>query len=217
MRMKNVIVSCSLFLAVFFTCSSVIYAKDAKPIIKGLKNTAIWSPPDISKGEDAFKKASIKLHFDTKVRPLRLSVKAAAQSGMRYLIEFKENPKQNEPYAVTLPVNFKCDEDLNFILDEYEDIAEGYYVQIGEYDFNNDGRPEVIVGGGDGVSYMCVNIFRYHPPEEKMRNEDWELVGKFSGQVEAIIEGQSIRLPYGSQGLESEQTWVKDKFVETGK
>lgn len=202
-------------LMVFLILTLGCFAHSADLIIDGVPNTAIWTSPDVSKGEDYFKKTSINLHFTTKIKPLRFTVKPAAQSGMSYIIEFKDNPKPYESYAITLPVDFVCDSELsNILIDGYDNIEEGIYVQIAEYDFIGDGIPEVIIAAGDGVAYMCMNIFKYNPPELEMKNEDWKLIGKFSGQDRAAIDGQSILFKHGSRGFAEDIICTKEKCFD---
>jgi hypothetical protein len=181
-------------------------------LINGVENTTVWTVPDVSKGEDYSKKASINLHFSTKVKPLRFTVKPAAQSGMSYIIEFKHNPNPNESYAVRLPVDLICDAEINDILfDENNEILEGAYLQIAEHDFIGDGIPEVIIAAGDGATYMCMNIFQYNPPALETENENWKLIGKFSGQDKAAIDGQTILFKHGSRGFEEDVICKKNK------
>jgi hypothetical protein len=63
-----------------------------------------------------------------------------------------------------------------------------------------------------------VNVIKYHAPKsdkDASRQENWSLIGSFTGQEKAYIKGDAITLPYGSQGLYDEYTGVKDKFVKT--
>jgi hypothetical protein len=91
-------------------------------------------------------------------------------------------------------------------------------VQVAEHDFDRDGTPEIVVAVGDGLINLVVNVVSYHAPQSMKdvgRVENWSLVGSFTGQQKALIQGDTISLPYGSQGLYEEYTWVKQKFIKT--
>ena len=89
---------------------------------------------------------------------------------------------------------------------------------MAEHDFDHDGTPEIVVAVGDGLANLVVNVVKYHAPsssKDAKRLENWSVVGSFTGQQKAQIEGDTITLPIGSQGLYKEYTWVKRKFFET--
>ena len=81
-------------------------------------------------------------------------------------------------------------------------------MQISEFDFEKDGINELIVGYGDGLSSLEVTIF-------KKINNEYKVIGEFSGQEKCELSKNKIIAPYGSQGLYSEYVLTRGKFVET--
>jgi hypothetical protein len=93
--------------------------------------------------------------------------------------------------------------------DNKRNLKRGYVIHALEHDFDGDKIPEVVVAVGDGLVNLAVNVFRFTAPNK------WTRIGSFEGQQKAIVEGGTIVLPYGSQGLFQEHRWKGGKFVET--
>ncbi len=169
--------------------------------IQTIPKSRVW-------GKTSFDDVTLELNYKSTVRPTTLIVGRDHPNGTRILAIFPG-------YGVPLPLRF-ADDFRAF--NEYGEINKGFYVQVAEHDFDNDGLPEIVVAVGDGLIDLTVNIVRYHAPwlaEDAGRVENWELVGSFTGQEKALIDGDTISLPYGSQGLYTEYTWIKKKFVQT--
>lgn len=159
-------------------------------------------------GKVSFDDVILDLNYKTKVKPTTLVVGRDHPNGTKVLALFPG-------YGVHLPLMFP-DEFGGF--NDFGDINEGYYVQVAEHDFDNDGTPEILVAVGDGLVDLVVNVVKYHAPlspADAGREENWELVGSFSGQEKAFINGDTVLLPIGSQGLHAEYTWSKTKFIQT--
>jgi hypothetical protein len=175
---------------------------DRPVLIAGVKNVITW-------GLESKKAVMINLHFKTKVRPKELIIRMASQAGMDYMVLF-------DGVGVRLPheLTSKYTGGIN----AFGDLEEGFFVQAAEHDFDGDGMPEIIIAVGDGSSELIANVFKYHPPEQQKdagRPQNWDLVGQFDGQAKITIDGPSVTVPYGGQGLVEEWTWVKGKFVKT--
>lgn len=169
--------------------------------IQTIPNSRIW-------GKTSFDDLTFELNYQSTVRPTALVVGRDHPNGTKILALFPG-------YGVHLPLKF-ADDFGGF--DEFGEINKGYYVQVAEHDFDNDGTPEIVVAVGDGLIDLTVNIVKYHAPlspEDAGRDENWELAGSFTGQEKALIDGATISLPYGSQGLYTEYTWIKKKFIQT--
>lgn len=166
-----------------------------------MPNSKIW-------GKKSFADITMPLHFSARVKPTLLVIGRDHPNGTRFLAMFPG-------IGVNLPLDFGKD----FAgLDEFGDLNKGYFVQVAEHDFDHDGIPELIIAIGNGSTDLGVNIIKYHPPQlqkDAGREQNWSLVGKLSGQELARVSGDTIELPYGSQGLYDEYTWVKGKFVKT--
>lgn len=171
-------------------------------MIAGVKKVVTWGLSDR-------KPVTLKLHFKTAVRPKELVIRMASQAGIDYLILF-DKAKVRLPHELTS----KYTGGINM----FGNLEEGFFVQAAEHDFDKDGVPEIIIAVGDGASEVIANVFMYHPPAQQRdagRVQNWELVGQFDGQAKIIVDGPSLTIPYGGQGLAEEWTWVKRKFVKT--
>jgi hypothetical protein len=96
-------------------------------------------------------------------------------------------------------------------------LNEHYYVQAGEYDFDNDGRPEIVIAIGDNSIDLVVNVFRFDPPKnnpEVLTPQNWKLVGVLMGQDKAYLNGRRIKLPYTAMNFYKEFQWGKNGFKE---
>jgi hypothetical protein len=96
-------------------------------------------------------------------------------------------------------------------------LNEHYYVQAGEYDFDNDGRPEIVIAIGDNSIDLVVNVFRFDPPKnntEVLTLQNWKLVGVLMGQDKAYLNGRRIKLPYTAMNFYKEFQWEKNGFKE---
>jgi hypothetical protein len=103
--------------------------------------------------------------------------------------------------------------------DAEKKLNEHYYVQAGEYDFDNDGRPELVIAIGDNSIDLVVNVFRFDPPKSKsdtdgLTLQNWKLVGVLMGQNKAYLNGRRIKLPYTAMNFYKEFQWEKNSFKE---
>ena len=91
------------------------------------------------------------------------------------------------------------------------------YVQIGLFSFDKNDMPNVVIAISDGGGIERINVVRYHPPgsvSDVTRDANWELIGSFNGQFEAIVADKALKLPFGSQGLSLVYAFVNNKFVD---
>ncbi|MBK1656431.1 hypothetical protein [Allochromatium vinosum] len=184
-----------------------VAASDA--LLTGLERTITWNHP-----ENIFAESVLDLEFDTAVKPDTLIIKRATQAGMDYRVVFEALS-----VASNLPVEFDgtCIDGDRSVSGGGE-VAESCFVQAGTHDFDADGLPELIIALGDGRMRLEVNVFSYHPPArpaDAIRPENWGLIGHFSGQSNAVIDGQSVALPFGSQGFEQKMVFVDGRFIES--
>lgn len=124
-------------------------------------------------------------------------------------------------------LDYKFDIGWEHVDKEIRHLKNTLKFQICQYDFDQDGIDEVVIGVQDNTSGnngVQVNIFKYFPPvfmEHAGRPENWKLVGNLSGslilgQPQAFITGQSIKIPRYLRGFYYELTWVKNGFLATG-
>lgn len=98
---------------------------------------------------------------------------------------------------------------------------------IGQFDFNKDGIPELLVAiedpEFDGMTGVSINVFQYHPPlkaQDISRTQNWALIGKLTapnvlGNTKISAKDASITVPRNLRGFYYEISLVKGRFVET--
>ena len=165
-------------------------------------------------GRTPDKDVSLPLRYRARVRPTELIVGRDHPNGTRLLALFPRS--KLEFTGVELPVNFA----KGFQgFDDYGDLKPGYTVEVVQRDFSHRGAPEILVAVGDGRTELALNIVQYHAPK-LARNagspKNWSVIGSFSGQTSAEIQGGVIQIPTGSQGRRKTYQWIKGKFLEIG-
>jgi hypothetical protein len=85
--------------------------------------------------------------------------------------------------------------------------TEELYIQVFEYDFDQDGKPELCIAHSSGVMAFKVEVYRYSGGLT-------ELVGNFDGQMRCEIAKNAISFPYGTQGLSSDYIYANGSFFE---
>lgn len=81
-------------------------------------------------------------------------------------------------------------------------------MQACEYDFDKDGRYELLLAYGDGISQLNVIVFK------KVKTE-YKEVGNLEGQSICSLSNGRIVLPYGSKNLFTEYIWQNGKLIQT--
>jgi hypothetical protein len=83
-------------------------------------------------------------------------------------------------------------------------------------DINNDGLPEIILAKWDGMIDLKLFIWGFNKEgrETRMLTQDnFGLIAQLKGQrVAYVLEGGTIKMPYGSQGLVGKYRWIGDCF-----
>ena len=88
-------------------------------------------------------------------------------------------------------------------INETEDL----YIQCFEYDFDSDGKNEIIIASSPEAASLNVYVFKYN-------NGISELVGSFGSTNEIDLKKNEILLPMGFQGLGSEYAYRNGAFYE---
>jgi hypothetical protein len=202
---------CALIIALALLNSAVFAASPNKKahvpvLVKGLMRSVTWWQ------DDPKHTIEVPLHFHCRVRPLFLEIGRDHPNGTKVSAYFKDTGVK---LSFLLNTKFESGDDA---FDENGDLKPGYYLQVGEYDFDKDRNPEIVVAVGDGELNLAVTVIKFHPPAyaiDSIRQENWEKTGAFEGQSQSEVLDGSIDLPFGTVGLFQEYTWVKGKFVET--
>lgn len=174
--------------------------KDSKKI--PLTHSWVW-------GKSSFEPLVFKPDLKGTIVPGELEIRSAVQTGeIQAVARFTK-------FAVALPIDLSTTSEC---FNEDDGLTKGCYVQATQHDFDGDGNPELVFVLGGKTSGITVSVIKYHPPgnvADEGREENWTLLGKFGGQEKVQLSGSSVMLPFGSQGLFSEMTLVKGKFIET--
>jgi len=115
----------------------------------------------------------------------KLTVKLKSQTGIEVNVTNNNSPK------MLLAIN------------ESEDL----YIQCYEYDFDSDGKNEIIIASSPEVASINVYVFKYNKGIS-------ELVGSFGSTNEIGLSKNEISLPMGFQGLRSEYSYRNGAFYE---
>jgi hypothetical protein len=170
-------------------------------LVQGIKNSVIWGKFD---REEVFLELS---GASVAGWPVSLAINLDEQERLHFTLT-------GDDYQIPLQVNPAKAE----AFEENGRLNKHYYVQAGEYDFDGDGLPELVVAIGDNSIDLVINVFKYTPPPSggplKIQSENWVIVGTFMGQNKAFINGRNIRLPYTAVNIEMEYKWGKSGFTE---
>lgn len=85
---------------------------------------------------------------------------------------------------------------MDFGESELEDLRPEY-IQVSAYDFDEDGRYEMILSAGDGIIQCIHEIFNFNPDEANSFN----LVEVINSQQDLILNKNEIEASYGGIGL----------------
>lgn len=103
---------------------------------------------------------------------------------------------------------------------EPDDVIKQCFLQIGEFDFDNDDISEVVIAYGRKGYYIKCYVFKYHEPAniaDGSRDENWSRVGEFeNGNTQgggASVEKNKIYFPYGYR-ISMGYVYVDNMFVE---
>ncbi|HEY8463948.1 MAG TPA: hypothetical protein VIM29_07995 [Bacillota bacterium] len=170
-------------------------------LVQGMKNTVLWGKFD---REDVF----LELTPNNTVDNWPTSLLISMDQGHKLRLELLSGAGN-----IPLPVDPGEAEAFN----ASGQFNEHYYIQAGEYDFNRDGRPEIVVAIGDNHIDLVVNVFKFNPaPKDSSPAtvQQWKLAGVFMGQNKAYLNGNKIRLPYTAVKIELNYQWDRDGFKE---
>lgn len=81
--------------------------------------------------------------------------------------------------------------------DQFGDLNEGCYIQISYYDLDNDNKEELIVTIGDMLISSVSAIYKVR----RSSSSPFVYLGQFDGQGDLYLDGKTIIVPIGSQGL----------------
>lgn len=88
-------------------------------------------------------------------------------------------------------------EELDMLQDQFGDLNENSYIQISYYDLDSDNKDELIVTVGDMLVTSVTAIYKVR----KSSSSPFVCLGQIEGQGELYLNGKTIIVPVGSQGL----------------
>lgn len=109
--------------------------------------------------------------------------------------------------------------DGNRGFDEFGNLREDWHIHLAVKDVTNDGKPEILVAAGDGLTESRLTILQYagktNDPHARVQYPVLKRIGALDGQAEfRIQEAGFIEAPYGSQGLYTVYRWDGSAFAE---
>lgn len=113
--------------------------------------------------------------------------------------------------AFNLPLELDSD---STPFDEYGDLLEGFNLYATGYDFDLDGTDEVVIAVSDGSLETYFWIFSYNFVATENGDNPLKVIFHGEGQADLELEGNTITVPYGSQGLFDKYIYSNSKFVK---
>jgi hypothetical protein len=190
------------YIASFVRFIKSIEAKIPQYLIYGLDNTIFY--------KNNSKETTLNLNYNNKFSPLKLIIKQRHPNGLNIKVYFKSLDNNSVPDINLTNIIPKING-----FDDFHELLDGYYLQIGTYKFQDNIDPHILIAVGDSLINLTLLIIEYHPPEhieDAYRLENWEIIG-VSGQEKAIVKNNSIIMPYGSQGLYDEYVFTESGFL----
>jgi hypothetical protein len=116
-------------------------------------------------------------------------------------------------FSYKLAIN-RFDSKFYLELPAADDASKGSHLAI--KDVNNDGLPEIILAKWDGMIDLNLLIWGFTAQSRTTRilnKENFGLIAQLQGQrIAHVLEGGTIRMPYGSQCSVWECKWTGDGF-----
>lgn len=109
--------------------------------------------------------------------------------------------------ANALLIRTKHGKTMNELLVYVDEMAEDIEIGVYEYDFDKDGTMELMIVDSHDYYSSNIHVYRYSGGLT-------ELVGNFTGMEFITLEENTLRLPYGSQGLAMEYIYLSGAFFE---
>lgn len=109
---------------------------------------------------------------------------------------------------------FNASQSTSSPFDDFGDLREGFSFYVKEHDFDNDSVPEVVIVASDGLFETYVWVYSYNYTFSEQDTSPLEPVWYGEGQSDVVLEGNTITLPYGSQGLFDEYVFSNGTFIE---
>ncbi|MGG3740543.1 hypothetical protein [Paenibacillus chibensis] len=160
-----------------------------------LMNFLIWDTSD--------KEKEIPLKLDGEKASVIIGADTPNGINLRVFIDSMQTG-----WKLELPTN----EDGPF--DEFGDLKSGFSLYLRDYDFDNDGTPEVVVAASNQVDQTFVWVFGYNFVALENGTSPLELLMNAEGQSDINLSNNKITLPYGSQGLFDEFTYNNGAFTK---
>ncbi|MGN7414601.1 hypothetical protein [Paenibacillus sp. SAF-068] len=162
-----------------------------------LSNFSRWSPPD----------ADLILPLVLDGEPISLFIGMDSPNGVKALA-ISDSLHQ----GWQLP--FDAPQSTSSPFDDFGDLREGFSFYVKEHDFDSDSVPEVVIVASDRLLETYVWVYSYNYIFSETDTSPLELVWYGEGQSDVVLKGNTISLPYGSQGLFDEYIFSTGTFIK---
>ena len=185
--------------------STVMAATPEVPLlVRGLSNSVTYDP-DMN-----YKELYLPIHFKAPFAPRGVIAGPDHPNSMQLTLDFGSRRDNIFYVASNIQGPYK-------FLDEFDDLLPGFYYQVGYYDFQHNGIPELVVALGNGSDKLQVTVLRFSPPKRR-RDEDsednWKVVGSLTGKSYAQVIAGAIVMPSNKPGASVVYSWTNGRFTK---
>lgn len=199
--MKQIIIFTIVISLISFKLNAQV---DNDTLIFGLKNTKIFK-------ESIFYELNHVEYYTPKYIKAKIKPTFMIRSESQVGISIRPSVAKSNSYASRFETEM-------FI----EGMVGKNYLQIGEFDFDNDKLSELVIAFGvRGTGLLCF-IYKYHEPANLVyadRDPNWEQIGTFEygyndPKYISTVKNNKIYFPVGSQGYSEGFIYTDKKFVK---
>lgn len=168
--------------------------------IEGKPDYLLWKSKGVRNINDNFNTIK-ELDYDDSGNKLTIKAGYDSPNGTK-IIAYVTNSKYGQNLIYSRFEKLKA-------YDGIGDLKEGYSIQVSTFDFDNDGKNEVVAAIGNGTTELGIGIFRYTGGDS---DKPFKEIGFINGQTNAIITRDGvIKTTVNSQELMYK--WNGTEFV----
>ncbi|MBE4907866.1 hypothetical protein IMZ08_07340 [Bacillus luteolus] len=116
--------------------------------------------------------------------------------------------------SINTAFNLALDSESDYSpFDEFGELLPGFELYATGHDFDSDGTDEVVVAISDGLVETYYWVFSYNFVALEYGDNPLEPVFYGEAQSDIILEGNTLTVPYGSQGLFDSYIYSNGEFI----